>query len=88
MFEAERKEMGTEVRLYIGNLSTSTNESILKEYFEPYGEIKSVHILVDAAGQHKCSGFVTYYYTANAEKAIEQMHDKFKDQVIYANELI
>ena len=55
-------------KLYVGNLSYSTNGAQLEELFSSHGEVKQVNII-----EGKGFGFVEMSNTAEAEKAKEAL---------------
>jgi cold-inducible RNA-binding protein len=62
-------------KLYIGNLSYSTNESALGAAFEQFGPISSVKIITDKfSGESRGFGFVEIESDEQAEAAIQQMN--------------
>jgi RNA recognition motif-containing protein len=81
LFEAQRKETGTEVRVFVGNLDPKTDEDILRSYFVKFGPLKNVFVLRNPDGTSKRSGFVTFYYTSQAKLACDEMNNKYKDSV-------
>ncbi|XP_057782812.1 glycine-rich RNA-binding protein 4, mitochondrial isoform X1 [Salvia miltiorrhiza] len=61
------------VRLPTG-LSYDTNESVLKDAFENYGEIVEVKVICDrVSGKSRGYGFVRYSSEAAANKALKEM---------------
>jgi RNA recognition motif-containing protein len=46
--------------VYVGNLPFSTNEQVVRELFEPYGEVDSVSLITDRdTGRLRGFGFVS-----------------------------
>lgn len=78
-FEEERAASGMEVKLFVGNLSTSTGEEQVRVIFEKYGTIKEIIMLKDKEGNSKRSCFVKFYITKEAQEAIADLNDKHKD---------
>jgi RNA recognition motif-containing protein len=58
-------------RVYVGNLSTNTNEGALRTLFTEYGEIESVNLITDRdTGRSKGFAFVTVLTEEAAQAAI------------------
>ena len=57
-------------KLYVGNLSYSTNESQLTELFSSYGEVVSAKII-----ENKGFGFVEMENSSDASKAIKALNE-------------
>ncbi len=67
-------------RIYVGNLSYSTKEETLNEYFSIYGEVVSAVIIKDRdTQQSKGFGFVEMSDDAAAEKAISELNGRELD---------
>src|SRR5262245_19283147 len=61
-------------RLYVGNLSFSTNKESLTAAFAAVGEVREVNIITDReTGQPRGFAFVTMGSDADAAKAIEAL---------------
>jgi RNA recognition motif-containing protein len=59
-------------KLYVGNLSYSTNDESLREHFAAAGTVASAVVISDReTGRSKGFGFVEYENDAEADKAIE-----------------
>ncbi len=56
-------------KLFVGNLSYSTDENDLKELFSDHGTVKSVNII-----PNKGFGFVEMSNVSEAEKAMEALN--------------
>ncbi len=64
------------MNIYVGNLSYEVTEDDLKAAFSEFGELDSVNIIKDrSSGQSKGFGFVEMPNDADAEKAIEALHE-------------
>jgi RNA recognition motif-containing protein len=64
-----------ESKLYVGNLSFSTDETTLRDLFAQAGAIKSVALIKDRdTGRSKGFGFVEMETGADALKAIKQIN--------------
>ncbi|MCK9170615.1 MAG: RNA-binding protein [Treponema sp.] len=58
-------------KIYVGNLAYSTNDSIIRSLFEPYGTVVSVNVIADRyTGSSKGFAFVEMDSDASAGKAI------------------
>lgn len=67
--------MGT--RLYVGNLPYSAGEQDLEQLFSSCGTVESVKIMRDmATGRARGFGFVEMATDEEAQRAIEQLHDR------------
>lgn len=61
-------------RLYIGNLSFSSNDQSLREAFSAHGEVVDVHVVSDRmTGQSRGFGFVTMGSHEQAQAAMSAM---------------
>ena len=68
---------GQPLKLYVGNLSYSTNDSTLSDLFSQFGSVESAHVITDRdTGKSKGFGFVEF---ANAEIAKQAMSLNGKD---------
>jgi RNA recognition motif-containing protein len=67
------------MKLYVGNLSYSVNDSVLKELFGAYGNVESARVISDRdSGQSKGFGFVEMS-DADAQKAMSALNGKDQD---------
>ena len=65
------------MNIYVGNLPYSATEEELKELFEAYGQVDSVHIIKDQySNQSKGFGFVEMADGAAAQAAISALNGK------------
>ena len=76
-----------ENRLFVGNLSFQTGENDLQEYFAQAGAVTSVNLMLDKiSGRSRGFAFVEFATPAEAQKAIEQFHNKdFQGRTITVN---
>lgn len=72
--ERLRNSRGT--NLYITSLNPSINNERLRAYFSKFGEITSVRIMLDPAGNSKGFGFVCFRDPDHASNAIAEMHNR------------
>jgi RNA recognition motif-containing protein len=62
-------------KLFVGNLSFSTGEDVLRQAFEQFGDLQSVTVISDRmTGQSRGFGFVEYASAADAQRAIESLN--------------
>lgn len=62
-----------DTRIYVGNLSYTTNESGLRDFFAECGNIEDLVIIMDrATNRSKGFGFVTFDCKEAATSAVEQ----------------
>jgi len=63
--------------IFVGNLSFSVTESVLRSLFEAYGAVERVSIMTDRdTGQPKGFGFVDMTNDGEAAKAIAALNGK------------
>ena len=74
-------------RLFVGNLSYQTGENDLQDYFAQVGAVTSVNLMMDkVTGKSRGFAFVEYASAEDAQKAIEQFHNKdFQGRSITVN---
>ncbi len=77
----------SQARLFVGNLSFQTGENDLQDYFAQAGAVNSVNLMLDKmTGRSRGFAFVEYATPEEAQKAIEQFHDKdFQGRKITVN---
>jgi RNA recognition motif-containing protein len=77
----------SQARLFVGNLSFQTGENDLQDYFAQAGAVTSVNLMLDKmTGRSRGFAFVEYATAEEAQKAIEQFHDKdFQGRKITVN---
>jgi cold-inducible RNA-binding protein len=74
-------------RLFVGNLSYQTGENDLQDYFAQVGAVTSVNLMLDKmTGKSRGFAFVEYGSAEEAQKAIDQFHNKeFQGRAITVN---
>ena len=67
-------------KLYVGNLTYSVSDSALEQLFSQFGTVQSAQVIQDrATGRSKGFGFVEMDTEAQAQAAIEGLHDQEHD---------
>lgn len=76
------------VKLYVGNLPYSTQESDLKELFSQYGVVELVRLITDRdTGRSKGFAFVEFPTKEEADAAIEALNGKdYEGRPLVVNE--
>ena len=76
------------MNIYIGNLSTSSDEDNLRQAFEEFGQVESVKIIKDRyTGESRGFAFVEMPTKEEALSAIEGLNDKeFEGSTLIVNE--
>jgi cold-inducible RNA-binding protein len=76
-----------ESRLFVGNLSYQTMENDLQDYFSQAGVVTSVNLMLDKfTGKSRGFAFVEYSTADEANKAVEQFHNKeFQGRALTVN---
>jgi cold-inducible RNA-binding protein len=74
-------------RLFVGNLSYQTMENDLQDYFAQAGDVTSVNLMLDkVTGKSRGFAFVEYATPEEANKAVEQFHNKeFQGRALTVN---
>ena len=74
-------------RLFVGNLSYQTMENDLQDYFSQVGAVNSVNLMMDKmTGKSRGFAFVEFANLDEANKAIEQFHNKeFQGRALTVN---
>ncbi|HEY9508778.1 MAG TPA: RNA-binding protein [Verrucomicrobiae bacterium] len=74
-------------RLFVGNLSYQTMENDLQDYFSQIGAVTSVNLMLDKmTGKSRGFAFVEFANQDDANKAIEQFHNKdFQGRALTVN---
>jgi RNA recognition motif-containing protein len=75
------------MNIYISNLSYDVNDGDLKELFEEYGAVSSAKVITDRmSGKSRGFGFVEMDDNAQAQKAIDELHEcEYDGKVINVN---
>src|SRR5512140_4043863 len=75
-------------KLFVGNLSFTTTENDLQDYFAQAGSVVAVNIMQDrATGRSRGFAFVEMGTQEDATKAIEMFHQKdFQGRALTVNE--
>ena len=75
------------MKLYVGNLSYTTNDSTLNDLFSPFGQVESARVITDRdSGTSKGFGFVEMS-NADAQKAMGALNGREIDgRAIRVNE--
>jgi RNA recognition motif-containing protein len=67
-------------KLHVGNLTYSATSSDLQGWFTPFGTVQSVQVITDRdTGRSKGFGFVEMDTDAQAQAAIQGLHDQDHD---------
>jgi RNA recognition motif-containing protein len=67
-------------KLYVGNLTYGVSDSMLEQLFSQFGTVQSAQVIQDrATGRSKGFGFVEMDTEAQAQAAIEGLHDQEHD---------
>lgn len=67
-------------KLYVGNLSYGVSSSDLEQLFAPFGSVQSAQVVQDRdTGRSKGFGFVEMGSDAEAQAAIQGLHEKEHD---------
>ncbi len=76
------------MNIYVGNLSSNTNEDSLRQAFEAFGQVDTVNIIKDRyTGESRGFAFVEMPTKSEALSAIEGLNAKeFESRVLVVNE--
>src|SRR5215207_9194586 len=67
-------------KLYVGNLTYGVGDADLEQLFAPFGSVQSAQVIQDReTGRSKGFGFVEMDTEAQAQAAIEGLHDREHD---------
>ncbi len=65
------------MNIYVGNLSYDATQEMIKEAFEPFGEVTSARVIKDKySGQSRGFGFVEMPAQSQAQTAIKSLNGK------------
>ena len=65
------------MKIYVGNLPWSVDDSKLKEMFSSYGDVTEASVITDKfTRRSKGFGFVTFANDESGQKAISEMNEK------------
>jgi RNA recognition motif-containing protein len=68
------------MKIYVGNLSYTTNEEDIRTAFSPFGSVDSVDVIVDrGTGRSKGFGFVEMSVDSEGQAAIDALNGKDLD---------
>ena len=68
------------MRIYVGNMPYSMDETVVRELFGTYGEVNDVNIITDReSGRPRGFAFVEIADDASAQKAIDALHEHVSD---------
>eukprot|EP00923_Selenidium_pygospionis_P009444 GHVN01016128.1.p1 GENE.GHVN01016128.1~~GHVN01016128.1.p1 ORF type:complete len:317 (+),score=58.13 GHVN01016128.1:448-1398(+) len=70
-------------KLFIRNLSDSTDSESLKTVFAAYGELEECAVVTDPAGRSRGYGFITYTSSESAIKAVQQPQRVINGRVVF-----
>lgn len=69
------------MNIYVGNLNDRTSETQLRDLFSPFGEIKSLKIIMDTyTHQSRGFAFVEMAEKSAGEAAVEKLNNTSLDQ--------
>jgi len=65
------------VKLFVGGLSWGTDDNLLRQKFEEYGQVEEAIVIRDReTGRSRGFGFVTFTSDEDASKAIDGLNDQ------------
>ena len=65
------------MNIFVGNLAFSTTDHDLRQLFEPYGVVDTIHVITDRdTGRSKGFGFVEMPDSAASQAAIQGLNGK------------
>ena len=76
------------MKIFVGSLPYKIEENELREYFEEYGEVTSVKIIIDKlSGRSKGFGFIEMPNDQQAQQAIDELNGaEVEGRTIVVNE--
>jgi RNA recognition motif-containing protein len=78
IFDAPTAELGSDRKVFVGNLPFGTTEDEIKSLFKEYGTVVGTSVRKDReTGNDKGFGFVTFEDASSAEAAIAGMNGQF-----------
>lgn len=76
----QRRRDPTGTRLYVGNLSSATGATAVRELFAKLGEVSDVHVVMDhVSGDPRGFAFVAMGTVAEAQRAIQELDGQIVD---------
>lgn len=73
-------------KIYVGNLSYSTNEGELETLFSQYGEITNINLITDReTGRFRGFGFIEFSTPDQAEAALKLNGQTFQERSLKVN---
>merc|ERR1711990_1238902 len=83
--QAEPEDPTKGRKLFIGGLSWDTNDQVMKDYFQEFGELEDAMVVYNrAAGVSRGFGFVTFKTCEDAEKCLENKAHKINNKTVEA----
>lgn len=74
------EDLPDDCKLYVGNLSMTFSDSMLRQLFEPFGKILHATVLMDLiTGTSRGYGFVHFTNNVDSRRAAEEMNTKVVD---------
>lgn len=71
-------------KVFVGGLNHTTDEDMLREYFEPFGRVIECTVMRDVQTKiSRCFGFVTFSDSSVIEKITRQVHILDSKQVFF-----
>ncbi len=70
------------LRLYVGNLPSSTSARDLEDLFTPYGDVTSARVLTTKNGGHPRGFGYVEMVRQNAERAMSELHGQRIDFMV------
>ena len=70
------------MKLYVGNLPSSTSVKDLKDLFTPYGDVTSARVLTTSHGGHPRGFGYVEMVKQNAERAMSELHGQRIDFMV------